>query len=98
MSRRTGPKFRISIHNIRTFKGIQMKRPYLSSIAGCAFALFLIGSPGSRAGSLHAPTFEEMATARVSDLEASVNVDKADQEELKKIGKDFGMAYRLKNV
>jgi outer membrane lipoprotein-sorting protein len=45
-----------------------------------------------------APSFEQMATSRVADLEASVNVLKADQDELKKIGKDFGLAYRLKNI
>ena len=56
-----------------------------------AIAITLTGRPD-------APRFEELATAAVADLQATVTVIKADQAELRKISKDFGMAYRLKSV
>src|SRR5437868_4668342 len=78
-------------------KRFQMKRLFsiiaiclpISIVAACVMAL-PIGKVG--------PTFEEIATSKVTDLEANVNVLKADQDELKKIGKDFGMAYKLKGL
>ena len=45
-----------------------------------------------------APRYEDLATAVVSDIQATMSVVKADQSELRKISKDFGMAYRLKSV
>ena len=45
-----------------------------------------------------APRFDDLATAVVSDLQATVTATRADQAELRKINKDFGMAYRLKSV
>jgi outer membrane lipoprotein-sorting protein len=44
------------------------------------------------------PRLEQFATSSLSDLQATVAVVKADQEELKKINRDFSMAYRLKDV
>lgn len=49
-------------------------------------------------GRLDAPRYEDLATAEVTDLQATAAVLKADQTELHKISKDFGMAYRLKSV
>jgi hypothetical protein len=43
------------------------------------------------------PTFEEMATSRVADLQGSVSVVKADQSELRKISRDFALAYQLRS-
>jgi outer membrane lipoprotein-sorting protein len=41
---------------------------------------------------------ESLATSDLTDLQANVKVVKADQSELGKINRDFGMAYRLKNL
>src|SRR4051794_31180428 len=41
---------------------------------------------------------ESLATSDLTDLQANVKVVKAEQSELGKINRDFGMAYRLKNL
>ncbi|MGC8666754.1 MAG: outer membrane lipoprotein-sorting protein [Chthonomonadales bacterium] len=44
------------------------------------------------------PSLEALATDDLHDLQASVTVVKADQTELAKINRDFGFAYRLRDV
>jgi outer membrane lipoprotein-sorting protein len=44
------------------------------------------------------PGLAQLATRALRDLEASVQVVSADQAELAKINRDFGLAYRLKNL
>ncbi len=44
------------------------------------------------------PNINDFAITGLKDLEARVKVDKADQNELTKINRDFGMAYRLKDI
>lgn len=44
------------------------------------------------------PEFSRMAVSDIRDLEASVTVVKADLPQLEKINKDFGIAYRLREV
>ena len=44
------------------------------------------------------PRYDDLATALISDLQATVTATRADQAELRKINKDFGMAYRLRSV
>lgn len=75
-----------------------MKSPFKTIYGLAALLVLPVSAAVGRAGSPAAPTFEEMATAKVNDVQASVNVEKADQEELKKIGRDFGMAYKLKSI
>ena len=57
------------------------------------FAFALLCAPR-----VEAPRFDDLATANISDLQATVTATRADQAELRKINKDFGMAYRLKSV
>src|SRR5437660_4825293 len=73
-----------------------MKRPTISWLIGSIAIVVATGATASV--ERPKPSFEDMATSRVADLEASVGVQKADQDELRKIGKDFGLAYRLKSV
>lgn len=44
------------------------------------------------------PTLDGLASRTLQDLEAKVQVVSADQAELGKINRDFGMAYRLKSL
>lgn len=44
------------------------------------------------------PQLDQLALTELKDLQAKVKVVKADQMELGKINKDFGMAYRLKDL
>jgi len=44
------------------------------------------------------PNIEQLATGGLTDFEAKVRVVEADQEALAKINRDFGMAYRLKEL
>ncbi len=44
------------------------------------------------------PSLDALATDSLRDLQASVTVVKADQAELAKINRDFGFAYRLRDV
>lgn len=44
------------------------------------------------------PDFSRMAVSGIRDLEASVTVVHADLPQLEKINKDFGIAYRLREV
>ena len=62
------------------------------------FALFTLILASAAFGSIDAPRFDDLATAVVADLQATVTATRADQAELRKINKDFGMAYRLKSV
>jgi outer membrane lipoprotein-sorting protein len=59
------------------------------------FAVLILAALPSRSDG---PRFEDLATSQVADLQATVSVVRADQSELRKISKDFGMAYRLKSV
>src|SRR5260370_41831036 len=52
------------------------------------------GAPAARV-SQSPPTYAEMATSRVADLEGTISVLKADQTELRKISRDFALAYQL---
>src|SRR5258708_464590 len=52
------------------------------------------GAPAARISN-PSPTYAEMATSRVSDLEGTISVLKADQSELRKISRDFALAYQL---
>jgi outer membrane lipoprotein-sorting protein len=45
-----------------------------------------------------APRLEQMTAVDLNDLQATVKVLMADQKELAKINRDFGMAYRLKDM
>ncbi len=44
------------------------------------------------------PRLEDLATAEVNDLQARVQVVLAEQSELEKISRDFGMMYRLRDL
>ncbi len=44
------------------------------------------------------PRIEEMATAGINDLQASVRIVQSDSAELKKINRDFGLAYKLRGL
>ncbi len=53
---------------------------------------------GFASATLDAPNLTDFILSGLQDLEARVKVDKADQNELTKINRDFGMAYRLKDI
>src|SRR5207248_2708258 len=44
------------------------------------------------------PRLEEMATAGLTDLQANVHVLQSDAGELRKISREFGLAYKLKGL
>src|SRR5438552_13241051 len=44
------------------------------------------------------PRLNDLVTPELSDFQATVAVVKSDQSELEKINRDFGMAYRLKDL
>jgi outer membrane lipoprotein-sorting protein len=69
-------------------------------VACLAAALLLAGPFTSRAAAPRpeTPRLEQFAAAGLADLQARVRVEKADQAELAKINRDFGMAYRLKDL
>jgi len=58
----------------------------------------LSGLLTQRAARAEAPRLEQMAMAGLNDLQARVAVVKADQDELKKINRDFHFAYRLREI
>jgi len=45
-----------------------------------------------------APRLQDLATSRIDDLQVTATVVKADQAALRKISRDFGMTYLLKEV
>jgi outer membrane lipoprotein-sorting protein len=47
---------------------------------------------------VNAPSLDQVATTSITDFKASVSVDMANEEELKKINRDFGTIYRLKKL
>jgi outer membrane lipoprotein-sorting protein len=63
-------------------------------------ALCDLTAPRARAGARlpESPTLDQIASRGLKDLEAHVQVVSADQAELAKINRDFGMAYRLKSL
>lgn len=60
-----------------------------------ACAVLAVAAPALAAAP---PTLDALATDGLHDLQASVTVVKADQTELAKINRDFGFAYRLRDV
>lgn len=68
--------------------------------AGLAAGLDWMGPTNSTAWAalLGGPSLEQLASHGLKDLQAEVRVISADQSELAKINRDFGMAYRLKNL
>jgi outer membrane lipoprotein-sorting protein len=69
----------------------------LRAKTGAALLLlpFLIPAGAVRAD---APRLDRMTAPELTDFQATVKVVKADQTELGKINRDFGMAYRLKSL
>ncbi len=81
------------------------RRELLTGIAGSVgaatftFALTSALAPPASAFPGPAPVrLEELASTGLADIEAQVRVVSADQSELCKINRDFGMAYRLRNL
>src|SRR4051794_31772634 len=77
------------------------RRHLLSLLAGGVSAAAIASVDRAKASRyIHpeAPGIEEFASSTLTDLEAQVRVVSADQTELGKINRDFGMAYRLRNL
>jgi len=77
------------------------RRQLLSLLAGGLSAAAIAASDRATAFdfiSPDTPTLEDFASTTLTDLEAQVRVVSADQTELGKINRDFGMAYRLRNL
>ena len=69
-------------------------RAVLRGIVCAALACLTVSSMADK----ESLRLESLATSDLTDLQANVKVIKADQTELAKINRDFGMAYRLKSL
>lgn len=73
--------------------------PTATSLCAVMLACFLsalAATAGARR--VDGPRLEQMAAVGLTDFEAKVKVVSADQTELARINRDFGMAYRLREV
>jgi outer membrane lipoprotein-sorting protein len=71
-------------------------RPLALALVTLAVAATGDARPGARGAG--APQLDQLAALNLSDLEARVKVLRADQAELGKINRDFGLAYMLKDI
>jgi len=73
-----------------------MSTPKLT-ICTLFFVTLVLASVSRATRSKPEPTYAEMATSAVSDLQGTVTVTKAVPAELRKINRDFALAYQLRS-
>ncbi len=72
-----------------------MRTHFRHALALCALAISCTSGSGRPRPT---PQLGEVATALIKDVQATVTVEKADSEELRKINREFGLTYKLKEV